>query len=220
MTISTQSNKSVGMGNGATTTFNYAFLMPLATDAVITYTMVDGTQVPIAASLYIITGIGNPTGGTVTYPISGTPIPVGSTLTIERILPYVQETTISNQGAFYPKVVEAALDYLMMCIQQLANLVGQLEAQIVALAGDTPIPPLTPAAINVKQIKLQLIAIAQMTSVSNAILADINQEENVQWFTGGNTSVGDALSQRIQTVLGYTDDQMVAFYAAAASQAQ
>jgi len=220
MTVSTTNNSTTGLGNGATTVFSYNFLMPAASDAVIIYTDSTGVPVTIGPSLYLITGIGNPIGGTVIYPLSGSPIATGTTLTIERILPLVQDTSISNQGAFYPEVTESAFDYEMMCIQQLQDEINSLQAQITAIISSLPIPPSIPptGALNVKQLKLQLISINQMVNVSNAILADVTQVENVQWFTGGFTSVGDALSDRIQTVLGYTNAQMVSLYAVAASQ--
>src|SRR5258706_14796277 len=44
---------------------------------------------------------------------------IGATLLVQRVLPYTQETSISNQGAFYPEAVEAALDIRCFEIQQL-----------------------------------------------------------------------------------------------------
>lgn len=56
-------------------------------------------------------------------PVSATislvqPLPAGWTMTIARIVPLVQETAFFNQGGMAPELVEAALDYLMMAIQQ------------------------------------------------------------------------------------------------------
>lgn len=59
-------------------------------------------------------------GGTIVYPLSGSALPVGQSLLIQRILPYVQSTSVQNQGNYYSQVTEQALDMLEMQIQQLA----------------------------------------------------------------------------------------------------
>src|SRR5699024_1764822 len=56
-----------------------------------------------------------------TYPMSGTPMPSGYSLTLSGALPYEQPTAITNQGGFYPKVLEHALDRATIQIQQLAE---------------------------------------------------------------------------------------------------
>ncbi len=124
MTVASTTNRVVNLGNGATTVFAYAFLIPAATDAVIIYTDLTGTSTTLTSSQYTITGIGNGTGGTVTYPLTGPAIASGTSLTIERLLPLVQSDVISNQ-TFYSNVIESALDYEMMCIQQLQDEFGR-----------------------------------------------------------------------------------------------
>ena len=64
---------------------------------------------------YDATGFGLEAGGTVTYPKSGSGNPAiadGTTLTIYRNVAVTQPTSISNQGAMWPQVIEAALDRL------------------------------------------------------------------------------------------------------------
>lgn len=142
MTITSQTNVVTAQGNGVTTTFSYNFLMPDASDAVIIFTNAAGSQTTLTPTQYTITGIGNSAGGTVTYPIGGpSPIASGTTLTIARILPLVQETSISNQGAFYPQAIESALDYEMMVSQQIENTSQHaLVTPIVDPAVPLPIP--------------------------------------------------------------------------------
>lgn len=119
MTISTTSNRVVGIGNGATTIWNYGFLIPDATEVVVQITdLTTGVVTTLTTLQYSITGIGSPSGGTVTY----TPaITNNQTITIQRILPVKQLVSLSNQGSFYPTVVEGALDYLTMVCQQLSD---------------------------------------------------------------------------------------------------
>jgi hypothetical protein len=65
-----------------------------------------------------------PVGGIVSYNPLGAPIPTGSTLTIQRVLPENQLTSFSGQGTLWPTVVESTLDYITMVSQQLQNLFG------------------------------------------------------------------------------------------------
>lgn len=136
MTISTTSNTAVAQGNGLTPSFDFNFPVPLASYLVVYYTDADGVITKLMPSQYTVTGIGTANGGSVTYPTSGPPIAQGTSLTIQRVLPYQQLTDLVNQSGYYPNVVENALDYLTMLIQQLAEQVG-LSIQ-VPLSADFP----------------------------------------------------------------------------------
>lgn len=120
MTITTQTSYVTLAGNGGTTVFPYSFLIPTSDALVVSYTSPgpNSTTVTVPQSQYSFTGIGNAAGGTVTYN-PGSPIPTGSSITIQRVLPIVQQSSISNQGGFYPQTYEAALDYLTMVCQDL-----------------------------------------------------------------------------------------------------
>lgn len=141
MTVSTTSNKITYNGDGATTNFAFTFAMPDGTTtqqaAALEVTYVDTT----GASTVIAYGSGtlqyqlsvnaavspNPTpvGGTVVYNPSGSPIALGTTLTIERVLPETQTVSLQNQGTLWQTVIEQALDYLTMVSQQLQALFGR-----------------------------------------------------------------------------------------------
>lgn len=119
MTVSTTANRVVGIGNGATTVWNYSFIIPNATQAVVQITdRTTGAVTTLTAAQYSITGINNPVGGTVTYSPALT---TNQTITIQRIVPLTQVVDLDNQGAFYPTVVEGSLDYLTMITQQLSD---------------------------------------------------------------------------------------------------
>jgi hypothetical protein len=130
MTIATTASKVTQQGNGATTVWPYAFEIPgdTTTDqSNVIVTLVDSTVSPavtteLADNLYSITGINNPGGGNVTYPLSGTPIAAGVSITIQRDIPYEQPFDFPNQSAFYGTVVTAAYDWCVMQIQQLLTL--------------------------------------------------------------------------------------------------
>lgn len=130
MTISTQSAESIFLGNGVTTTFTFPFTWLSSTTIQVFYTDANGTQTLLGPSQYTLNlnaasagqlwGI----GGTVTYPTAGSPISMGTSLTVQRIVPYSQTTDITNQTS-YPVAVQTALDTLCMEIQQIATRTGQ-----------------------------------------------------------------------------------------------
>ena len=126
MTISTSSSTTTVSGNGVTTSFAYNFIADSAADIIVTYTDAGGLITTLSPSSYTLV-INAPAagqlwgiGGSVTYPLIGSPIAVGTSLTISRVLPYTQVISISNQGDFAPQVIEEMGDTLEMQIQQLA----------------------------------------------------------------------------------------------------
>ncbi|WP_017773851.1 glycosyl hydrolase family 28-related protein [Paraburkholderia kururiensis] len=125
MTISTTSNKAVLQGNGSTTSFPFSFIVPQQNELVVIFTDQNGTQTTLQANQYSVSGLNNASGGSVSYPLSGSPIPSGTSITIMRIVPYQQLTDLINQGGYYPNVVEGALDYLTMQTQQLSEIASR-----------------------------------------------------------------------------------------------
>jgi hypothetical protein len=124
VTISSSTTRQTFQGNSAQTVFNYTFLLPTAGQYALYYTDADGDIEFVLQSAYTISGVGNPAGGSITYTRGGNPIATGTLLTITRDIPYTQTTELNNQGAYYPGVIEAALDRLDMQIQQLNTLIG------------------------------------------------------------------------------------------------
>lgn len=130
MTISTTTSVVTYAGNGVTTVFSFPFVGDNASTLEVLYTSPQGVISVLAPTAYTLT-INPPAvgqlwgiGGVVTYPIIGSPpvpISTGSFITIQRIVPYEQTVTISNQGSFYPQAVEQALDLLELQIQQLVT---------------------------------------------------------------------------------------------------
>ena len=131
--ITTQQSSVTVSGNGATTAFNYGFMIPASNAVVVTLlntTVTPNISTTVSAGQYNISGLNNPAGGSVTYPLSGTPLQSGYYLTISRVLPLIQTISISNQGAFYPSVVGSGLDYDMMALQQIQTQVTNLQNQV------------------------------------------------------------------------------------------
>lgn len=106
------------------TSFAFSFVGDSA--AVITVsTVISNIITPLLSSQYTLNlNAAQPNqlwgvGGSVTYPIVGSPLATGSYLLIQRILPLTQQVSIRNQGNVYPQVTEQGLDILEMQIQQL-----------------------------------------------------------------------------------------------------
>jgi hypothetical protein len=125
MTLATSQSRVVYAGNGSTTSFPFAFEIPSQGDEVVIYTNAQGVATVLPNTQYSVSGFGSPTGGAVSYPLNGSPIANGTTLTIERIVPLVQGTSFENQGPYLPSATEGAFDYEMMAIQQLDDAIGR-----------------------------------------------------------------------------------------------
>jgi hypothetical protein len=125
MALTTTTNKVIHDGNASATVFPYTFPILEASHLTVIYTDAGGVETTLSASQYSVTGIGGRSGGSVTYPLAGAAIGSGTKLTIVRTVPYTQTTVLSNQGGYYPEVVEARLDQIYMAMQQLAEIVGR-----------------------------------------------------------------------------------------------
>jgi trimeric autotransporter adhesin len=130
LTISTTQNQIVASCDGSTNVFQFPFVAYSASDIFVILTNSSGVQTTLPQSSYSVAINPAPVGGlwgiggSVTVPLRGSPYASGNTLTISRILPLTQETSISNQSAFYPQVVEETDDTLCMQLQQVAARTG------------------------------------------------------------------------------------------------
>ncbi|MDR5743269.1 glycosyl hydrolase family 28-related protein [Caballeronia sp. LZ029] len=126
MTVSSATRKAGPFdGNGVTTTFPFTFKVFSKDDVQVVLTNANGADTPLALDAdYSITLNGDQNGspgGSVTYPLSGSPLPSGSKLTLTGDLPNLQLTNITNQGGFYPEIIETMVDRATIQIQQLAE---------------------------------------------------------------------------------------------------
>lgn len=132
MTISNPAAAVTLQGNGSTTQFAFNFEIPYQSDgvtpAIQVWTNVAGVVTQLTPQQYAVSGLGSPSGGYVVYPLGGTPLAVGSTITIQRAEWYTQPNAFPNTN-FIPKTVETGLDWLEMQIQQLVY-EGSLTVQL------------------------------------------------------------------------------------------
>lgn len=141
MTISSETRKAGPFyGNDAATSFPFTFKIFEKSDLLVILTSpLNEESVLILDSDYEISlnpdQDANP-GGAINYPISGPALPSEWRLTAVGNLEYLQLTDITNQGGFYPQVIENTLDRLTMLIQQLAE--GTARSIKVSISSEDP----------------------------------------------------------------------------------
>lgn len=142
MTISSETRLIRYTGNGATTAFPYTFFIPDADSVEVSViTIADGTVEIIDSADYTITGVGETTFGSVTYPLVGSPLSSSYYFIIKRVVAYAQNLDVTGQDTYDPELLEEQLDLIVMQTQQLAeeqsrNLVGQAGESF-----DSTLPP-------------------------------------------------------------------------------
>lgn len=132
MTISTSASAQIFLGNGSLTSFQFSFIAGSSSNIIVYFVDSDGSQTLLLPTQYTLTL--NPAapgalwgiGGTVVYPTAGPAITNTQSLIVDRVIPFTQNVSISNQGPFAPQVIEQALDTLCLEIQQVAARTGQL----------------------------------------------------------------------------------------------
>lgn len=199
MTVETTASAVTQQGNGVTTEWDYAFLIPTEGDVEVSL-MTDGERTVLDPSAYTIDGLGLPDGGTVVYPISGDPIAIGTSITIMRVMPYTQEVELSNQGNFYPSVVEGGLDNLMLQMQQI---VYDLALTLRAEPGN-PQDPLTPDQIEgIRSVAdaleaIEAAAAAGVVTVNHATNTGLGEISDA--VDGGIAQINTALQDAIDVI--------------------
>ncbi|HGK3935294.1 TPA: phage tail fiber protein [Klebsiella pneumoniae] len=116
MTVSTQVSRNEYTGNGATTQYDFTFRI-LDKSHLLVQTLDDAENITTLTlgSNYSVTGVNRYNGGKV---VLTSALPAGYKISIERKTPVTQETSIRNQGGFFPEIHEDAFDKLTMLVQQ------------------------------------------------------------------------------------------------------
>jgi hypothetical protein len=135
MTINSTSRFVQANGNGSATAFPFAFKVFAAADLAVYLTNLSTGVEQLLVLNTDYTVVLNPDqnyspGGTVTIPGTSPTVPAvvpsGTRVTISSAVPFLQPTDLSNQGGFYPDVINDALDRATILIQQLQNLTARL----------------------------------------------------------------------------------------------
>ena len=214
MTISS-TNRKAGpyLGNDVTTVFPFAFKVFSASDVLVVFADADGAESNLTPGAHYTVSLNanqnaNP-GGAVTMltaPESGT------TLTITSSLEYLQQTDITNNGGFFPAVLNNTFDRLVIYIQQLAeNLSRSLKAAISTPADfDTTLP--APLPFNVIGWNSDGKGFANFAPVDNTLLsADLANNTNgkgsglIGFRPAGTGAVGRTAQDKLREVVSVRD---------------
>jgi parallel beta-helix repeat protein len=139
MTVASSVSRITVSGNSSATSFAFPFKITSSAHLTVTKTTSAGiTSTLTLGTHFSVSGVGSESGGSITYPLSGTALPTGDTLTMRRVVPLTQTTDLTNQGAFYAEVHESEFDNLTYGLQQLSDDLTALDAIVDGLIGDVP----------------------------------------------------------------------------------
>lgn len=116
MTIASAVSKVTLNGNGSTTSFPFGFKVWKAADLEVSITDASGAVSIVTNWGVVLSPSG---GGTVTYPLTGSPLPTGHKITIARSMDFLQDVDLVSGTRWDPEVVETALDRATAERQQL-----------------------------------------------------------------------------------------------------
>ena len=119
MTISTTTVKNSYSGNASTTAFAYTFKISDDDDIVVIIRSAAGTEtVKTKTTHYTVAGVGNSSGGTITFTSGNTPAS-GETVLLRRESSNTQATDLVENSPLSAETLETALDAAVMNIQEL-----------------------------------------------------------------------------------------------------
>lgn len=187
-------------GNGSNTSFPFTFKVFSTEDVAVTVNNALGTEtVLVLDSDYSVTlnvdQEATP-GGTVTYPISGSPLASGLKLSITGAVAYEQGTDIPTGGDFNPTVLENALDSLSMQIQQLDEAVSR--AAVVPVTSPTDAAELSAnidlLATNITKLTTLYDNIDDITTVASDLNEPVSEINTVAGSIANVDAVGGSIA--------------------------
>ncbi|NJB67548.1 hypothetical protein GGQ74_001188 [Desulfobaculum xiamenense] len=121
-------------GNGIATEFDFDFIVWDVSQLAVFIEDIVGNVTQITSNWSAVLNADQETnpGGTITYPLTGTPLANGYFITTLRDMPFTQDVDLST---FDPTVIETALDIATAERQQLQEAVGRA---VLAKPGQTP----------------------------------------------------------------------------------
>jgi hypothetical protein len=182
MTISSETRKAGPFsGNGVTTAFPFSFKVFAATEVYVVQADEDGIEsVLVLNSDYTVALNPNQNtnpGGTVTL---STALPDDFTMVVTSDIEYLQPTDLTNQGGFYPNVINNALDRLTILVQQLREDVSRSAKLPITnpAASDSLVADIVRLADSAAQIDTVAGSIGDVNTVADNIVDIQNAEEN------------------------------------------
>lgn len=194
MAISSSTRKAGPfLGNDATTVFPFAFKVFTSADLRVVRTNALGVESDLVLDTDYTVALNanqdNDPGGTVTR---GTALPTGERLTITSDVEALQPLVLTNNGGFYPRVINDAFDKITIIAQQLIEQVGRsLKLPISSSASATLPDPVANRLIAWNS------SANGFTNVNPASLATVAAyaDANLELFTGNGTQTAFTLAQ-------------------------
>lgn len=113
-----------GLGNDLATSFSFSpMTIYEASDMTVTLVTAAGLETPVTLGVgptnFALSVAAYPGTGSVIYPADQvTPMPTGDKIVMKPVFPVAQLVNLSNQGGYYPEVLETALDRLLRISKQ------------------------------------------------------------------------------------------------------
>lgn len=234
MTIPTTITKNQHQGNGSGTSFDYNFKIFDESHLEVTKTDTQGNDTVLTISTdYTVLGVGDESGGSITYPVSGTPLAANEQLTIRRKLDFKQEVDLQNQGGFFAEVHEDVFDRItMFALQNQEELIRTIrvpvsdpstvdmtlpnkdtrKGTVMAFNEVSGNPEAGPSIATVQTVSGIAAAIATVAGIDSEIVTVSGNSGNVTIVAGVSTDVTTVATNlaNILTVAGISSDVSVA----------
>lgn len=133
MTMSSSVSKVTLNGDGVQTSFPFSFKVWKAGDLEVSITSPAGANTVVTDWTVELAG----SGGTVTYPTVGDPLPLGWMITIRRFMDFLQDVDLVSGTRFDPEVIETALDKAAAERQQLLEEISRA-VRVGVASGEDP----------------------------------------------------------------------------------
>lgn len=205
MTVATTTNRVDYTGNGSTTVFSFTFRIFAQTDLVVTTADELGVETELVlGDDYTVSGVGSYNGGSITL---GTALTDGFAMTIQRVLPFTQETDLRNQGAFYAETHEDVFDRMAMVNQQLQEQIDRSAKLPVTSAEDADalVADIVLLADHVTQIDTVADNISDVTTVADDLNEAVSEINTVATSITNVNTVGNNITN-VNTVAGISSN--------------
>lgn len=198
MTISTYTPKQ-STANGTAVDFVYDFKIWEATDIKVVVADDDGVETVKSYGIdYTVSGVGEDTGGTVTFVTAPTS---GYIVTISSNVPTTQETEFPSTGPFLQAEVESALDKNVRMMQQVKEQVDRsLKVPLTSQGANTEIDmtPLSVIRINADGDGFESVT-PEQASLSGTFTPDLGN-----MLVGDGSTWASSTPTEVKTSLGLT----------------
>jgi hypothetical protein len=195
------------LGTGSQTAWPFTFKVFAASDVAVTIANSEGVETALELdtdySVSLNANQESSPGGTVTYPISGSALPVGGKLSITGDIDYDQGYDIPSGGNFSPVALENQLDRTVMQIQQLKEEVDRAAKLPVTNDGDAEslVQDLVRLADSADNIDTLVANLADITTVADDLNEPVSEINTVAGAITNVNAVGTNIAN-VNTVAG------------------